>query len=82
MSVHQSTSGDTTDLIIRGIRNRESLDLQPNHAPVGTLDTRQGTISQFLAPLTQETFKQVVQEVEQKLRDCASNLVHVGLSRV
>jgi adenylate cyclase len=74
MSVYQGSSGETADLII-GVRNQENHDLQPNSVPVGTLATRQGTISTFLAPLTQDTFKQVVRDVEQKLQ-----IVHQTLS--
>ncbi|MFH7025588.1 MAG: GAF domain-containing protein [Heteroscytonema crispum UTEX LB 1556] len=67
MSVHQPIScGEAPDLII-GVRNQENRDLQRNAAPVSALAKRQGTISSFLAPLTQDTFKQVVTEVEQKL---------------
>jgi adenylate cyclase len=67
MSVHQPTScGEAPDLII-AVRNPGNRDLQPNAAPLGALAKRQGTISSFLAPLTQDTFKQVVTEVEQKL---------------
>jgi adenylate cyclase len=61
MSVQQRSCGETADLII-GVRSQETT------APVGTLARRQGTISSFLAPLTQDTFKQVVKEVEQKLQ--------------
>jgi adenylate cyclase len=67
MSVHQRGCGATADLII-GVTDRESHTMQRNGAVVGALAKRKGTISTFLAPLTQETFKQVVSEVEQKLR--------------
>ncbi|WP_118166625.1 GAF domain-containing protein [Nostoc sphaeroides] len=73
MSVYQDC-GETTDLII-GVHNQENLELQANSAPVGALATRQGNFSTFLAPLTQDTFKQVVQDVEQKLQ-----IVHQTLS--
>ncbi|MCC5663584.1 GAF domain-containing protein [Nostoc sp. CHAB 5784] len=73
MSVYQDC-GETTDLMI-GVHNQENLELQANSAPVGALATRQGTFSTFLAPLTQDTFKQVVQDVEQKLQ-----IVHQTLS--
>ncbi|MEH1871084.1 GAF domain-containing protein [Nostoc sp.] len=73
MSVYQNC-GETTDLII-GVHNQENLELQANSAPVGALATRQGNFSTFLAPLTQDTFKQVVQDVEQKLQ-----IVHQTLS--
>jgi adenylate cyclase len=65
MSLEQVSCTDTTDLIM-GVANLER-NLQPQTAPVGALAKRQGTISSFLAPLTQHTFKQVVTEVEQKL---------------
>ncbi|MBF2064301.1 MAG: GAF domain-containing protein [Calothrix sp. C42_A2020_038] len=66
MSVEQRSCGGTADLII-GVGNQKDRDLQPEIAAVGALAKRQGTISTFLAPLTQDTFKQVVTEVEQKL---------------
>lgn len=37
-------------------------------SPGGALATSRGSFSTFLAPLTQDTFKQVVTDVEQKLR--------------
>ena len=66
MSVHQYQLRDNTDKVInhRNQNNRMSLH---DTTPVGTLAKKQGTISSFLAPLTQDTFKQVVNEVEQKL---------------
>ncbi|MBR8840205.1 MAG: GAF domain-containing protein [Stigonema ocellatum SAG 48.90 = DSM 106950] len=68
MSVYQSSCGETADLII-GVGNPENGDLQCNAAPVGALARQQGTtISTFLAPLTQDTFKQDVKEVEEKLK--------------
>ncbi|MUG99294.1 GAF domain-containing protein [Scytonema sp. UIC 10036] len=67
MSVHQRGCGATADLII-GVPDRESHAMQRNATAVGALAKRKGTISTFLAPLTQDTFKQVVTEVEQKLR--------------
>ncbi len=66
MSLEQISCGETADLII-GAENQKNRDLQHQAAPVGALAKRQGTISTFLAPLTQDTFKQVVTEVEQKL---------------
>ncbi len=74
MSAYQGSCGETTDLII-GVHNQENLELPANSAPVGALATRQGTFSTFLAPLTQDTFKQVVKDVEQKLQ-----IVHQTLS--
>ncbi|MDZ7970188.1 MAG: GAF domain-containing protein [Nostoc sp. DedSLP03] len=74
MPAYQGSYGETTDLIIGG-NNQENLELTANSAPVGALATRQGTFSTFLAPLTQDTFKQVVQDVEQKLQ-----IVHQTLS--
>jgi adenylate cyclase len=65
MSVHQPSCGETASLIIDvGEKNHNFI---PNTSPMGTLAKRQGTISTFLAPLTQDTFKQVVTEVEHKL---------------
>ncbi len=66
MSVHQYQLRDNTDNIINS-RNQNNRMLLNNTTPVGTLAKKQGTISTFLAPLTQDTFKQVVSEVEQKL---------------
>ncbi|AFY30883.1 adenylate/guanylate cyclase domain-containing protein [Calothrix sp. PCC 7507] len=74
MSLHQRSFGETADLII-GVHNQENQYWQQNSPPVGALASRKGTISSFLAPLTQDTFKQVVQEVEQKL-----HIVHQTLS--
>jgi adenylate cyclase len=74
MSVDQRSFGNTADLII-GIHNQGKHYLPQNSPPVGNLASRKGTISSFLAPLTQDTFKQVVQEVEQKL-----HVVHQTLS--
>ncbi|MEA5567911.1 GAF domain-containing protein [Anabaena sp. UHCC 0399] len=74
MSAQQRSFGETADLII-GVRNQENQGLPVNASPVGTLARRKGTISTFLAPLTQDTFKQVVTEVEQKLQ-----IVHQTLS--
>ncbi|MHC5827190.1 MAG: hypothetical protein ACYT04_67790, partial [Nostoc sp.] len=65
MPVYQGTSGETTDLII-SVHNQENREFQANSAPVGALATRKGNFSTFLAPLTQDTFKQVVKDVEQK----------------
>lgn len=66
MSVHHRSCGKTADLMV-GEQNQENRDLQYNSAPVGTLAKKRGTISNFLAPLTQDNFKEVVTEVEQKL---------------
>jgi adenylate cyclase len=74
MTVHKPSFGETTDLMI-GVRNQENHDFKSNPVSVGTLATKKGTISTFLAPLTKDTFKQVVQEVEQKLQ-----IVHQTLS--
>ncbi|MBD2532123.1 GAF domain-containing protein [Nostoc flagelliforme FACHB-838] len=74
MSAYQASCGETADLII-GVHNQENRELPANSAPVGALATRQGNFSTFLAPLTQDTFKQVVQDVEQKLQ-----IVHQTLS--
>jgi len=73
MSLQQRNFGETGDLIL-GTQNQEQ-NLPETSAPVGTLARRKGTISTFLAPLTQDTFKQVVTEVEQKLQ-----IVHQTLS--
>ncbi len=66
MSVHQPIYSEATDVIIGNHPSHNNL--LPNYSPVGTLATEKGTISSFLAPLTQDTFKQVVQDVEQKLQ--------------
>lgn len=67
MSVQKPHVEETVDLII-GANNQETYQVQTEPAPVVSLATRKGTFSQFLAPLTQDTFKQVVQEVEHKLQ--------------
>ncbi|WP_017654689.1 GAF domain-containing protein [Fortiea contorta] len=74
MSLHQRSFDETTDLII-GVHKQENNYWPQSSPPVGALATKKGTISSFLAPLTQDTFKQVVQEVEQKL-----HIVHQTLS--
>jgi adenylate cyclase len=66
MSVQQRSCDETADLII-GVNTQGNRNLQPS-AAVGSLAKQRGTISSFLAPLTQHTFKQVVTEVEQKLK--------------
>jgi adenylate cyclase len=63
MSVHQPGCG-----LIIDVSNQENRNLPQSGSPIGSLAKRQGTISTFLAPLTQGTFKQVVTEVEQKLQ--------------
>ncbi|MDJ0675957.1 MAG: GAF domain-containing protein [Calothrix sp. MO_167.B42] len=67
MSVSQPSHGETTDLIM-GVPYPKNGDLSPNSTPVGTITRQKGTISSFLAPLTPDTFKQVVQDVEHKLQ--------------
>ncbi|AKG22469.1 adenylate/guanylate cyclase domain-containing protein [Calothrix sp. 336/3] len=67
MSVHQTSCGEAADLIV-GVRQPENRDLPQSASPVGALAKQKGTISTFLAPLTQDTFKQVVKDVEQKLQ--------------
>ncbi|WP_414552091.1 GAF domain-containing protein [Anabaena sp. CCY 0017] len=74
MSVQESSFGEKAHLII-GNSNQEHSDLQPSSSSVGKLARKKGTISRFLAPLTQDTFKQVVTEVEHKLQ-----IVHQTLS--
>ncbi|QLE56675.1 GAF domain-containing protein [Nostoc sp. TCL26-01] len=74
MSVQQRNLGENADLMIV-TQNPENHNLPTNSSPVGALARRKGTISTFLAPLTQDTFKQVVTEVEQKLQ-----IVHQTLS--
>lgn len=67
MSPQTPNLEESTDVIISS-NNNETYKLQSNSSPVVSLATRKGTISQFLAPLTQDSFKQVVQEVEHKLK--------------
>lgn len=74
MSEHQLSCGETTNLIIITPK-QENQYLQTNLKPVSAITTKKGTISNFLAPLNQDTFKQVVKEVEQKLQ-----IVHQTLS--
>jgi adenylate cyclase len=67
MSVSQNSCGQTADLII-GVRDPESAYFPQPATAVNALVKTKGTISSVLAPLTQDTFKQVVTEVEQKLK--------------
>jgi adenylate cyclase len=67
MSVYQ-LSWDQTDDLIMSVASQDTRELQQNSTSADSFVKRKGTISTFLAPLTQETFKQVVTEVEQKLR--------------
>jgi adenylate cyclase len=67
MPVQKPNTEESTNLMI-SMNNQEVHDSQKNSSSVVSLATRKGSISQFLAPLTQDTFKQVVQEVEHKLR--------------
>ncbi len=67
MSVDKRSFSDTAGLMI-GVNNQDNHYLQPTSDSVGTLDKKKATFSTFLAPLTQDTFKQVVTEVEQKLQ--------------
>ncbi|MGB3651422.1 MAG: hypothetical protein WBA41_09455, partial [Rivularia sp. (in: cyanobacteria)] len=60
MSVYQRSRNETTDLIIGG-KNTGERDFIQNPTRLDALASQQeGTISNFLAPLTQDTFKQVV----------------------
>ena len=67
MSVHEPNTEVNTDMII-DVNPQPNNREQKSYPNVVSLTTQKGTISQFLAPLTKETFKQVVQEVEQKLQ--------------
>ena len=68
MSVYQRSRSETTDLIIGG-KSQGKRDLMQNSTGLDALSHQQeGTISSFLAPLTQDTFKQVVKDVEHKLQ--------------
>lgn len=68
MSVYQTSRTETVDLIINA-NNQAERDLIKNSARLDALSHQQeGTISSFLAPLTQDTFKQVVKDVEHKLQ--------------
>jgi adenylate cyclase len=67
MSVHESNTEVNTDVII-DVNPQTNNRGQKSSSNVVSLTTQKGTISQFLAPLTKDTFKQVVQEVEQKLQ--------------
>ena len=67
MSVHESNAEVNTDVII-DVNAQANNRGQKSSSNVVSLTTQKGTISQFLAPLTKDTFKQVVQEVEQKLQ--------------
>ncbi|GCL39921.1 GAF/PAS/PAC sensor-containing adenylate/guanylate cyclase [Sphaerospermopsis reniformis] len=67
MSAPNPNAEETMDLNF-GVNHQGTYQVQTHSSPVVSLATRKGTISQFLAPLTQDTFKQVVQEVEHKLK--------------
>ncbi|WP_088240377.1 GAF domain-containing protein [Calothrix rhizosoleniae] len=67
MSVSQTSHGETTDLIM-GVPHAKNRELPPTSTSGGTITQQKGTISSFLAPLTPDTFKQVVKDVEQKLQ--------------
>jgi adenylate cyclase len=67
MLEHEPNYEVNTDMII-DVNPQPKNRGQQSSTNVVSLTTQQGTISQFLAPLTKETFKQVVQEVEQKLQ--------------
>ena len=68
MSVYQRSRNETTDLMIGG-NNQGERDFIQNSAGLDALGNQEeGTISTFLAPLTQDTFKQVVKDVEHKLQ--------------
>ncbi|MTJ55355.1 GAF domain-containing protein [Anabaena sp. UHCC 0253] len=67
MSVHETNAEVNTDVII-DINPLPNNRGQKHPDNVVSLTTQKGTISQFLAPLNKDTFKQVVQEVEQKLQ--------------
>ncbi|WP_353931758.1 adenylate/guanylate cyclase domain-containing protein [Okeanomitos corallinicola TIOX110] len=67
MSPQQPNLETNTDLMI-SVNSQDPYQVQNNTSPVVSLATRKGTFSQFLAPLTQESFKHVAQEVENKLQ--------------
>lgn len=67
MSVSQPSHGETTDLIM-GVPYPKNGDLSPPSTSVSTMTRHEGTISSLLAPLTPDTFKQVVQDVERRLQ--------------
>ncbi|MDP5016914.1 MAG: GAF domain-containing protein [Dolichospermum sp.] len=67
MSVHEQNAEVNTDVII-DVNPQPNNRGQRNSPNVVSLTTQKGTISQFLAPLNKDTFKGVVQEVEQKLQ--------------
>lgn len=84
MSVYQPTAGETINLM-NGAYNSENHNKLQNYTNVGSLPTQQGTISQFLAPLTQDTFKQVIREVEKKLQIVHQTLAmldHQGFEKI
>ncbi|MDJ0800932.1 MAG: GAF domain-containing protein [Calothrix sp. MO_167.B12] len=67
MSVSQPSQDETTNLIM-GVPHPEKGELLPTSTSTGVITQQQGTISSFLAPLTPDTFKQVVKDVQQKLQ--------------
>lgn len=61
--------------MIINVPNPDNQELHPNPNTVGSLARKRGTFSTFLAPLTQDTFKQFISEVEKNLK-----IVHQTLS--
>jgi adenylate cyclase len=58
----------TTTIDVTPHSDEPRRDNEQHQSSAGALATSQGTFSAFLAPLTQDTFKQVATEVEGKLR--------------
>jgi len=67
MDARDRQSAPTIDVSPTGGNSAGQLALSSN-GMAGGLATNQGSFSSFLAPLTQDTFKQVVTDVEEKLR--------------
>lgn len=71
----ETTSVTKTTITSVANETREYAEYSPSNSSGGALTTTRGSFSTFLAPLKQDTFRQVVTEVEEKLR-----VVHQTLS--
>jgi adenylate cyclase len=67
MSVYQPTAGETINLM-NGAYNSENHNKLQNYTNTGSLPTQQGTISQFLAPLTQDTLNKLSEKLRKNYK--------------
>ncbi|MEB3179530.1 MAG: adenylate/guanylate cyclase domain-containing protein [Nostocaceae cyanobacterium] len=75
MTASHRASWEQASYMIIEVPNQENQELHQNSTAVGSLARKRGTFSTFLAPLTQDTFKQFISEVEKNLK-----IVHQTLS--